>query len=407
MFIIALVLVIGVLIFVHELGHFAVARRNGVKAPEFGFGFPPRIVGIQFLRKKAGQDVSEMKVPFKRWRLIWGGKDGDDAEEQSDLVRVDEEELVGGTIYSLNWIPLGGFVRIKGENGACKDDADSFASKGGWTRTKILAAGVTMNFLFAWFLLSISFMIGAPVDISEVGLDVKSVKSKIQVSEVVKGAPADAAGLAVGDEIFQRQTTPLGNEVLLEDIKMTQDYINTNKGKELELKILRGKKELEVKIIPRTDVPEGEGAIGIGLTQTALVSYPWYESIGKGALATWDIFTMIILGIYGLLKGFLAGEGSAADVSGPVGIAMLTRDVLDLGWVYLIQFTAILSINLGIINALPIPALDGGRILFILIEKLKGSPVSQKVEQSFHAVFFALLILLMVLVTYKDIAKFF
>lgn len=407
MFLIALVLVIGVLIFVHELGHFAVARRNGVKAPEFGFGFPPRIVGIQFLRKKSDQDAAEKKAYFKRWRLIWGKKDGDDEEEQSDLVRIGEEDLIGGTIYSLNWIPLGGFVRIKGENGACKDDVDSFASKGGWTRIKILAAGVTMNFLFAWLLLSISFMIGAPVDISEVETGTKSINSKIQVSEVAKGAPAEAAGLVVGDEILQRQMTPLGEEIVLKDIKTTQDYINANKGKELELKILRGKKELEVKITPRESVPEGEGAIGIGLTQTALVSYPWYESIGKGAVATWDIFTMIILGIYGLLKGFLAGNGSAADVSGPVGIAMLTRDVLDLGWVYLIQFTAILSINLGIINALPIPALDGGRILFILIEKLKGSPISQKVEQSFHAVFFALLILLMILVTYKDIAKFF
>ncbi|MFA5962355.1 MAG: RIP metalloprotease RseP [Parcubacteria group bacterium] len=397
------IIILGMLVFVHELGHFVVARRNGVKAPEFGFGFPPRIVGFQFLREKP--EPGKKKKLFSKWRIIWGGKDGDDENEKVDLHEAHEKKLQGGTIYSLNWFPLGGFVRIKGEDGGHAGDDDSFAGKSAWKRVKILSAGVFMNFMFAWLLLSIAFMIGAP---EEVNSDANNTaKSKIQISGLIADAPASMMGLKVGDEISKVQTDSEGKAVALKNVKDVQNYINANRGKEITLEVFRGKEKLALKGTPRVDAPEGQGALGIALSETTLVKYVWPEAIWKGLVAVWDMTAMIFAGLFGLIKMLFAGHGGSADVAGPVGIAILTREVANLGLVYIIQFAAILSINLGIINILPIPALDGGRILFVLIEKIKGSPVSQKVEQTFHTIFFALLMLLMLAVTYKDIAKLF
>jgi regulator of sigma E protease len=404
MFVVILILIIGALVFVHELGHFVVARRNDVKAPEFGFGFPPRIVGFQFLREVPAP--GKKKKLFSKWRIIWGNKDGDDETEIKDLTEAHEKRMHGGTVYSLNWFPLGGFVRIKGEDGGNKDDTDSFASKSAWKRIKILAAGVVMNFVFAWFLLSIAFMIGAPEQIDS-SSNSDDTKSKIQISEIAVDSPASIMGLKIGDEIAKKQKGLSGEVIALKNVKEVQDYINANRGKEITFDVLRGKERVELKGTPRVDVPQGQGALGVALSETMLVKYPWYSAIWKGLLAVRDMTVMIFVGLFGLIKMLIAGHGGSADVSGPVGIALIVKEVAHLGLVYIIQLAAILSINLGIINILPIPALDGGRILFILIEKIKGSPVNQKVEQTFHTIFFALLMLLMVAVTYKDIAKLF
>lgn len=297
-------------------------------------------------------------------------------------------------------------MKIKGEDGGNAADEDSFSSKSAWKRIKILAAGVFMNFVFAWFLLSIAFMLGAPEQVDSDSAT-SNANSKIQISEIISDAPAGAMGLKIGDEISKVQVDSAGKKVSLKNIKEVQEYINANRGKEITLEVLRGKEKLELKGTPRIDVPQGQGALGIALSETILVSYPWYVAIWKGLIAVRDMTVMIFAGLFGLIRMLFAGHGGTADVSGPIGIAILTKEVANLGLVYIIQFAAILSINLGIINILPIPALDGGRILFIFIEKLKGSPVSQKVEQAFHTIFFALLMLLMLAVTYKDIAKLF
>jgi regulator of sigma E protease len=435
--ILVFIVILGLLVFVHELGHFVVARRNGVRAPEFGFGFPPRIVGIQFISGKKKEKFSEVEsveteridvisgdeeiiketvtekfhniekdVPVGKWRVIWGNRDGDDDNEKKDLVEAHENRFSGGTIYSLNWLPLGGFVRIKGEDGGNRDDTDSFASKSAWKRIKILAAGVAMNFILAWILLSIAYIIGAPEQLNP-DANTNNSNSKIQISEIIAGAPGSAMGLKVGDEISKTQTNSTGEIINLGSVKEVQNYINANRGQEVTFEVLRGKEILTLKGTPRIEAPEGQGALGIALAETVLVKYPWYTAIWKGLGAVWDMTAMIFVGLFGLLKMLFAGHGGAAEVSGPVGIAILTKEVANLGLVYIIQFAAILSINLGIINILPIPALDGGRIMFVLIEKIKGTPVSQKVEQAFHTFFFALLMLLMLAVTYKDIARLF
>lgn len=373
--IIIFILILGVLIFVHEMGHFLVAIRNGIKADEFGFGFPPRICGI-FKDEKSG-----------KYKFIWGGR----------------EVKSKNTIYSLNWIPLGGFVKIKGESGEGKNEPDSFAGKSAWVRIKVLAAGVIMNFFLAWVLLSLTLIIGAPQAIN----DSENIKNaKVQISQVIPGAPAEKMGLKIGDEIY---AAGIAGQEILGEIRTTKEIqvlASENKGREIILKIKRGGKTLELKGTPRMEYPENQGPLGISLARTAIISYSWYESIWMGLMAVFNLTLAIFAALWGIIKSLFSGGGIAADIAGPVGIAVLTKQAAELGLVYILQFTAILSVNLGIINGLPFPALDGGRILFILIEKIKGSQVSQKVEQVFHTFGFFLLIALMILVTLRDFARF-
>jgi len=428
--VIIFVVILGILVFVHELGHFLVARRNGIRAHEFGFGLPPRIMGIQFVSGEKLEKISQqssLKVEIsdtqnegepeiikeiitkktqeidriksvRKWRFIWGRYDGDDTEEKTDLKEARDNRFAGGTVYSLNWIPIGGFVRIKGEDRE-NQDADSFAVKPAWTRIKVLGAGVVMNFIFAWVVLAFVFWAGVP---EAVNPEDNLSQGKIQISEVALKSPAESNGLKIGDEIARIQ-----NGFEFKSVKSVQDYINANKGKEISLKIIRGKEIIELKTIPREESPANEGALGVGLVQTMAVRYPWYEAIGKGLVSVYDLTITILLGIFDMFKNLIIGQGAKIEVAGPVGIAFLTKQVASLGWIYVLQFAAILSINLGIINALPIPALDGGRILFILIEKIRKRPISQKVEQIFHTAGFALLIGLMILITFRDVMKLF
>lgn len=365
------IILLGLLIFAHELGHFLAARRNGIKAEEFGFGFPPRLVGI------VKDDASG------RYKIIWGGKEIESLH----------------TIYSLNWLPLGGFVRIKGEDGENKDP-DSFAQKSAWSRIKVLGAGVFANFIFAWFLISVVLTLGLPQPIVPEER-ANYPDAKIQILEVKKNTPAQAMGLALGDEILTI------NRKKITSLKQVSDIIASNKGKEIEMQINRLGKEIVLKGTPRVEYPAGEGSLGISFGETAIVSYPFYEAIYRGALATYNITLAILQALGGLIASlFGAGTGAPVDIAGPVGIVYLTKQVSDLGLAYLLQFAALLSVNLAIINILPIPALDGGRILFVLIEKFKGSPVSRKTEGMIHQVGFILLLLLMAFITIRDFAVF-
>ena len=418
---------LGVLVFVHELGHFLVARKNGIRAEEFGFGFPPRAFGFQILRgkkirkvsqkEKIDVEISDVKmgdtevieevvtdkiveidelVDVKKYRFIWG-KRNTDGEWKN------EEGLEEGTIYSINWIPLGGFVRIKGEDGSGQEEKDSFAGKPAWTRIKVLGAGIVMNFVLAWFVISLGLFIGSPQAIED-GQTGKN--SKIQIAQIIPGTPAEKMGLKAGDEIVKCQMDIPECQNNFESVSDVKSLVNGNKGKEIALEIKRGKQILSLKGEPRIDYPEDQGALGISLIKTAVVSYPWYESIYQGLTTVFNLIWLILSTFFNIIKDVVTGHKVSVDVSGPVGIAYLTKQVTDLGFSYVLQFVALLSINLGIINAFPFPALDGGRILFILIEKIKGSPISQKVEQFAHTFGFIALIFLMVLVTFRDVIKF-
>ena len=350
--IVIFILILGLLIFVHEFGHFIVAKRKGLLVREFGFGFPPRLFGI----KK------------------------------------------GETTYSINLIPLGGFVKILGEEGEEKGNPRSFASQSVKIRAIIVVAGVLMNFLLACVLLSIGFKIGLPQVVDS--LNGKVRQEKIQIAMISEGSPAQAIGLSVGDEIAEI------NGQKFTKVEEIQKVISEKAGEEITLKIKRGAEILEKKVIPRKAPPEGEGALGVGLVKTGIVSYPWYQAIWKGTATTFSITGVILITFYEIIKNLIIGEKIVAELAGPVGIAVMTGQVAKMGFVYILQFTAVLSINLAIINILPFPALDGGRLLFLCIEKVRGRPVSRKIENLIHTIGFILLILLMLFVTFRDISRF-
>ncbi len=365
------VIVLGVLIFVHELGHFLTARRNGIKAEEFGFGFPPRIFGLVF------DDFT------KKFRLVKG----------NEAVESDH------TVYSLNWIPLGGFVKIKGEDRESAQEPDSFAGKSAWVRFKVLVAGVVMNFALAWVLFSVVLMLGFPQQIDSQDR-ARYDQIKVQILQVQPGTPAEEIGLLPGDVLkkLDRQAVKSVDDV--------SQYIAGRKGKEVAITVERGNTTLVLTGTPRMNAPAGEGALGISFSETAIVQYGFFEAIWNGLKQTYFKTVEILVVLGSMLGSLFTGEKSKVDIAGPVGIVFLTKQMTELGLVYLLYFAAILSINLGIINALPIPALDGGRILFVLLEKLKGSPVSQKVEGYIHQVGFLALLLLMVWVTFYDLLRF-
>lgn len=378
--IVIFLIVLSILVFAHELGHFAMARRFGVKAEEFGFGFPPRAVG--FYKNAAG----------KR-KIVWGAKEVTDSP---------------GTVYSLNWLPLGGFVKIKGENGpsassgqAEDEDRDSFAGKPIWQRAFMLSAGVVMNIVLAMILISVGFMAGLPQSLGDnLNARAKISDKKIQIVQVLKDTPAQAAGLKIGDTIVS-----VDNNAFL-NYEELQNYVNANVGKPLNYNLKRGADLLEVNIIPELMPETNKGGVGIAITQTGTVSYPWYLAIWEGIKSTLVLTWAIIMAFYELIKALIMGQGVTADLSGPVGIASLTGQVARMGIIYLIQFTALLSINLAVINFFPFPALDGGRVLFLIIEKIKGSAVKREVEGAIHNIGFALLMLLVLVVTFRDVSRF-
>jgi regulator of sigma E protease len=376
---IVFILILGVLVLVHELGHFLVAKRNGVISDEFGFGFPPRIFGTY--KDKKGQ---------RRW--VFGNK-----EIGNDLKSEDE------TVYSFNLIPLGGFVKIRGEDGEDKKDKKSFANQSIWVRFKILFAGVLMNFILAIVLFSLAFQIGLP---ESVGDDYQTEDAKIQIAQVVKDSPAEEMGLEMGDRVLSIQTEE--GLMPVSKIKTFQELIENNKGKEVSMNIEReGQEELLVlKSEIREDAPEGQGLLGVQLVRTTFARYGFFEATWMAIQTSFSMILAILVFLGDLIVRIFSSQPVTAEVAGPVGIAVMTGKMVQFGLAYVFQFVALLSINLAVINLLPIPALDGGRIFFLLIEKIKGAPLSQKLEGTANAIGFFLLILLMVFVTVKDFANF-
>ena len=355
--IIVFLLILSLLIFVHELGHFVMARRVGAKVEEFGFGFPPRIFGI----------------------------------------------CRGETIYSLNLIPIGGFVKILGEDGEDRDNPRSINSKSIWQRAQVFSAGVIMNFILAAALLSAGYAIGLPAIIDD--NQNNSLKdAKIQITEVVADSPAAEAGMKVGDEIREYKTKNKKSKNIVE-VKELQSFVGEHKGEEIILTIKRGQEEINLSVIPRENFPEGEGPLGIGLAKTAIVSYPIHQAIYQGVKATINLTILIIVLFAKLIWGIITTGHLIFEIGGPVAIVALTGDAAKMGLIYLLQFTALISINLAVINALPFPALDGGHLFFLIIEKIRKRPVSRKFLNKVNNLGFTFLLFLMLVITIRDVMK--
>jgi len=344
---ISIISVLGVfivLIIAHELGHFAAAKASGVKVEEFGLGLPPRLFGV-------------------RW---------------------------GETLYSLNAIPLGGFTKMAGEEDP--QVSRSLASKGIGTRLLVLSAGSLMNLILPILLLSIAFMVPHSM-----------ITEPVVIKEVAPNSPAAAAGIEAGDVIISINEKPVRNTGDL------HRYIYPNRGQETTFLTKHGDSTKEVQLIPRWKPPEGEGAIGISIDIDAVMSnqtivsqhYPFWEAIPLGASTCIETFVLFKNGITSMIIG-----ATPVEFAGPVGIAQLTGEIARAGISPLLVFAAFLSINLGIINLFPLPALDGGRIVFVLLEWVRrGKRVSPKTEGLVHYIGFLLLMAVIVIITYQDIIR--
>jgi regulator of sigma E protease len=379
--------VLAVLVLVHELGHFITAKRNGVGAEEFGFGFPPRLVGIY--KDKKGK---------RQW--VFGNK------EITEEIK-DREE----TIYSFNLLPLGGFVKITGEDGQQKDamgekDNKSFANKSIWIRFKILVAGVTMNFILAIVLFSLAYWLGLPEMLSDKNTD-SSIP--ITITAIAPKSPAEKSGLQLGDKVYGLISEQNNKQIFkINSIEEFQKIIKEHLGKEITLQVKHSSENnlAKISVIPRKNPPVGEGALGIGLAKTKNIKHSLVESVKLGFITTYNMTVLIFVFLGKLIASPFTHKAVGGDITGPIGIAKMSGQAAKLGLAFLMQFTAMLSVNLAVINLLPFPGLDGGRILFLIIEKIKGSPIKQKLEQTINAIGFMILLGLMALVVVKDILRF-
>lgn len=354
MTIIIFLAVLSLLVLFHECGHFFMARLFGCKVEEFGFGFPPK---------------------------VWSKKHR-------------------GTLYSINWIPLGGFVRLKGENGEERNDLDSFSSKKMWQRAAILAAGVFMNLVLAFILFWIGYVAGFPTFLSgsEAPGDIRD--RAVIVQAVLPESPAAKAGIVVGEKLLAV------NGVAISSYGEFLKQIDTKAATELAVRVKAGNEIKDFKITTAFLAASNKFGLGLGLADVGVLSHGPFQAIVEAGRTTYEATVGTFVGFGQLIKRLVLRQGGSEAVSGPVGIAVLTGEMARLGWTHLVQFVAILSINLAVVNILPIPALDGGRLLFVVIERFRGRAVSMRVEGVVHTVGFLLLMLLVVFITYRDFVRY-
>lgn len=347
------------LIVLHELGHFLLARKFGVKVEEFGIGLPPRIFGKKF----------------------------------------------GQTLYSLNLLPLGAFVRLYGEEKEATGP-ESFSAKPIWQKAIIIFAGVAAFWIISFVILSfVAAIWGIPTAVSD-NENSRLADIKIQIAAVAPDSPAEAAGLEAGDTILKMRA--FGQDLETDKIGQVQAFTEINKGQEVTLTIERGKEVLDVDLIPRVSAPEGEGAMGVALIGVGMKKYSWYKAPLAGAVITGETTIAIPYMLSKAVWQKIRGEKvPGLELRGPVGIGQIMGRAVEQGMGNFLYLVAVISIYLALFNILPIPVVDGGKLMFLGIEKLRGKPLNNKVEQRVGAFFFALLLVLMIWITIKDIAKLF
>lgn len=344
------------MVLVHEFGHFIVAKKNNVLVEEFGFGLPPRVFGIK----------------------------------------------IGETLYSLNWLPFGGFVKLLGEeqeeltkkrlSPSLKNR--TFVAKTHFQKMAIITAGVICNFVLGWFIVSYLFTKGVSVP-----------SDNIIIQEVAKNSPAAAAGLAAGDTIDKAKVGDKEHKMV--DTRDLLDLSKKYAGKSVTFEVLRGNKKIHINLTPRLHPPKGQGALGLVITSYKNVQYPWYQAPFFGLIEAFKITGIILRELLKTLISFVTFQKVSVEVAGPIGIAKITSQAVKFGSIAVLQLLGILSLNLAVINILPFPALDGGRLALIFYEFVSGRKVNPKIEQRLNLVGFAVLISLILLVTVNDLIKLF
>lgn len=346
------------LVVLHELGHAIVAKRNGVKVDEFGVGFPPK---------------------------LWG------------------KRLKNGTLFTLNWLPLGGFVRLRGEH----DSAQGHGTYGGattWVKAKILLAGVFVNWITAVVIFTIIALAGMPKIFPNqftVPADTAVVSGPVTVAVVTQGSPAQKAGLQTGDEIMSLGDKPIGQaQQLIDEAK-------SKAGQEVSLKYKRGGQDSETKVTLNSE-PGNQGYLGIAPQQQETQRSTWSAPIvGVGVTVqfTYETFKGLWQTVTQLSQAKFAEAGE--NVAGPVGIFAILKSSSDIGIVPVLFLIGVISLTLAVMNVLPIPALDGGRLFVTLLYRAMRRPLTQKREEAIQMAGFMFLMLLVVLVTVADVGRFF
>lgn len=376
MSIIIFIIILSALIIVHELGHFLVAKKFGIRVDEFGLGFPPRAKKL----------------------FTWSN-----------------------TLFTLNWLPFGGFVKIFGENpnesaptleevgvptqpGA--GVGNSFQSKNRGIQASVLVAGVVGNFIFAWFLISLGFVTGLP---SPAGLSVPVENPRTIITLVLPASPAGEAGLKSGDAILSLSrggdTLPVVAGKVVSPAEASS-FIALS-SEQIIFEIERGGQVSQKTVVPEEGIIAGQRAVGISMDIIGTVKLQPHEALWYGLKTTSELTLLTGQAITTFIVQALGGRADLSGITGPVGIVGMVGDVRELGFAYLLTFTALISINLAIINLLPFPALDGGRLFFILIEAVSRRSMPPLIFNVLNTVGFALLILLMLLITVQDVRNIF
>jgi len=343
---IILFLSLALLVYLHEFFHFIFAKKYKLKVEEFGFGFPPRIYG----------------------------------------------KKIKETIYSLNLLPFGGFVKI---------DEKSFKKAPFKSRFWVIFAGVFSFWIIGYLIFSINSIIGIPVSVNYLPPK-NNEKTWVAIIDLNKDSPGQKAGLKQGDRILSIKTKD--EKITIKDIPQFQKIVQENKGKEIEIEVLRGNKILNFPLIPRKEHPQNEGPLGVAIETIYIKKSPWYLSWWDGLKYAFKYSQRIIEGYFFLFLNIFKKEATESLV-GPIGFLHFSSIFLNLGASYYLNFLGMASLSLSFFNLLPIPVTDGGRIFLMLIEKIRKKEFSLETEKKIISAFFFLLLILAIIVSFRDIQR--
>jgi len=343
------ILTLHFLVFIHEFSHFLSARRAGILVEEFWIGFPPRIFSFK---------IKETK-------------------------------------YSLGLFPLGGFVELYGENKEIEDPF-SFRKKSPGKRARVIFAGPLGNLILGALIFCLLFLIGMP--------ELKNEKEPgfLQIIEVKENSPAKVAQIKPGDIVLRLESD--GETLFPKEIKEIQDFTNRHLGKKILMTLKRKQKIFEVEVLARENPPQNEGPMGVALVKVNFVSYPFLQAIFEGTKYTFNLIYQFFKAFFKMfLNLILRKKVEGIEIVGPIGIYGFFFKAFSLGKNYLLQLIGFISLSVGLINLFPFPALDGGRLLLLSIEKIRKKPIKLQTEELINKIGFLILLILMIIILIRDI----